>query len=100
MKNLYHRLIFTVIILILVSTFSPIQTNAHPGRTASDRCHYCRTNCSSWGVQWDARHCHNGSSSYTKSATNHDSNDFGSFWVWIIILGWIGSFFFFGSRDK
>ena len=33
---------------------------AHPGRTASDGCHYCRTNCSKWGVPWDARHCHGG----------------------------------------
>ena len=31
---------------------------AHPGRTASDGCHYCRTNCSSWGVPWNERHCH------------------------------------------
>ena len=38
--------------------FIPVKTIAHPGRTASDGCHYCRTNCSSWGVQWDARHCH------------------------------------------
>ena len=33
---------------------------AHPGRTASDGCHYCRTNCASWGVPQDQRHCHNG----------------------------------------
>lgn len=32
--------------------------SAHPGRTASDGCHYCRTNCSSWGVPANARHCH------------------------------------------
>jgi len=31
---------------------------AHPGRTASDGCHYCRTNCSTWGVPWGERHCH------------------------------------------
>lgn len=33
---------------------------AHPGRTAADGCHYCRTNCDEWGVPWNARHCHNG----------------------------------------
>lgn len=33
---------------------------AHPGRTAADGCHYCRTNCDSWGVPWDERHCHGG----------------------------------------
>ena len=31
---------------------------AHPGRTAGDGCHYCRTNCSSWGVSYGQRHCH------------------------------------------
>lgn len=33
---------------------------AHPGRTASDGCHYCRTNCDEWGEAWDERHCHGG----------------------------------------
>jgi hypothetical protein len=33
---------------------------AHPGRTASDGCHYCRTNCDKWGETWGARHCHGG----------------------------------------
>lgn len=33
---------------------------AHPGRTASDGCHYCRTNCDKWGVPWNERHCHGG----------------------------------------
>ena len=40
---------------------------AHPGRTASDGCHYCRTNCDSWGVPWDELHCHRGSSDTTAS---------------------------------
>lgn len=31
---------------------------AHSGRTARDGCHYCRTNCDSWGVAWNQRHCH------------------------------------------
>ena len=31
---------------------------SHPGRTASDGCHYCRTNCDYWGVPYGARHCH------------------------------------------
>jgi len=44
---------------------------SHPGNTASDGCHYCRTNCDYWGVAWNQRHCHGGSaasrlpSSYT-----------------------------------
>ena len=31
---------------------------AHPGRTAADGCHYCRTNCDEWGEVAGARHCH------------------------------------------
>ncbi|MDA1316854.1 MAG: hypothetical protein O3B87_02400 [bacterium] len=33
---------------------------AHPGNTASDGCHYCRTNCAKWGEVSGARHCHGG----------------------------------------
>ncbi len=36
---------------------------AHPGNTASDGCHYCRTNCDKWGVAWNERHCHGGTES-------------------------------------
>lgn len=36
----------------------PMIALAHPGRTASDGCHYCRTRCDYWGVPWNARHCH------------------------------------------
>lgn len=43
--------------------FIPNFTQAHPGRTASDGCHYCRTNCSSWGYTTGTRHCHDGGSS-------------------------------------
>lgn len=55
MKNLLFLLLLAVSMLF---TTTPIY--AHPGRTASDGCHYCRTNCDSWGVPWNERHCHNG----------------------------------------
>ena len=32
----------------------------HPGNTAADGCHYCRTNCAKWGEVEGARHCHGG----------------------------------------
>ncbi|MBI2103758.1 YHYH domain-containing protein [Candidatus Woesebacteria bacterium] len=35
---------------------------AHPGNTASDGCHYCWTNCDSWGEVYGERHCHGGGS--------------------------------------
>lgn len=61
--------------------------SAHPGRTASDGCHYCRTNCDKWGVAWNQRHCH-GSSPYTPPS---DSNSGGG-WIWWVvgIGGFIG----------
>ena len=52
--------VFIIILLILVS---PIIVNAHPGRTDSNGCHTCRTNCSKWGLSTGEYHCHNGSSS-------------------------------------
>lgn len=45
--------------LLLLTFIFPLPLYAHPGRTASDGCHYCRTNCASWGEVQDARHCHN-----------------------------------------
>lgn len=47
----------------------PISTKAHPGRTSSDGCHYCRTNCDDWGVAWNVRHCHNGSTNPSPTTT-------------------------------
>lgn len=44
--------VLSILILSSVSAF------AHPGRTANDGCHYCRTNCAYWGVPQGQRHCH------------------------------------------
>ncbi|MCE2596608.1 YHYH domain-containing protein [Motilimonas cestriensis] len=49
--------------LLLASlTVLSCSVTAHPGRTASDGCHYCRTNCASWGEIAGERHCHNNNS--------------------------------------
>src|SRR3989338_8514384 len=45
-------------IALFIYTFAPLAVSAHPGNTASDGCHYCRTNCDKWGVAWNERHCH------------------------------------------
>jgi endonuclease YncB( thermonuclease family) len=50
----------TIILLVCALLLTPGLSLAHPGRTASDDCHYCRTNCDSWGVAWNQRHCHGG----------------------------------------
>ncbi|MDO8589984.1 MAG: hypothetical protein Q7R69_01805 [bacterium] len=47
-----------VFIALFTYTFIPLAVSAHPGNTASDGCHYCRTNCDKWGVAWNERHCH------------------------------------------
>lgn len=49
----------------IVTSFVFVSTgNSHPGRTAADGCHYCRSNCASWGVPYGKRHCHGGSKNY------------------------------------
>jgi len=49
-----------LILLITLVFLFPKYSLAHPGRTASDGCHYCRTNCVKWGEVSGARHCHGG----------------------------------------
>ncbi len=51
------KLFILIFALFALFVFTP-RAEAHPGRTASDGCHYCRTNCDSWGVAWNERHCH------------------------------------------
>ncbi len=46
---------------------------AHPGRTDSNGCHTCRTNCSKYGLKTGEYHCHDGSSS-EKTTTSNKSN--------------------------
>ena len=45
-------ILFTLLVVFAADGFS------HPGRTAKDGCHYCRTNCAKWGVPKNQRHCH------------------------------------------
>lgn len=54
------------VITILCVILCPYNTFAHPGRTDSNGCHYCRTNCASWGLNQDEYHCHSGNT-YTNS---------------------------------
>jgi endonuclease YncB( thermonuclease family) len=56
-------LLFAFVFLFVVSP-----AEAHPGNTAADGCHYCRTNCDKWGVPWGERHCHGGGSAPVQSA--------------------------------
>lgn len=57
-----------LLICFAVSALIPVYTYAHPGNTAADGMHYCRTNCDSWGVPWGQRHGHGGGS-YTSNSS-------------------------------
>jgi endonuclease YncB( thermonuclease family) len=64
MKARIASIIFTLLCLFIFAS----NVEAHPGRTAADGCHYCRTNCDKWGVPWGERHCHGGGSAPVQSA--------------------------------
>ena len=63
--------------------------SAHPGNTASDGCHYCRTNCDKWGEVYGERHCHGGSTSTATNSAVKEKSDNG-FWLWAGGLGVAG----------
>jgi len=65
-----QRFVYLVCLLFIVfftaigisSVYFTHNVKAHPGNTASDGCHYCRTNCDYWGEVYGERHCHGGNS--------------------------------------
>lgn len=59
------KLICSLSFIVLGLIFMSSSVFAHPGNTASDGCHYCRTRCDYWGETWNARHCHGGGSYYS-----------------------------------
>lgn len=110
------KVIIVILVFLLLTLVFIAPVSAHPGRTASDGCHYCRTNCDRWGVPWNARHCHGGySTPYTtpystpystpyitppdstttpltpgKVHGTQTQNDDSSFWTGLITLGILG----------
>lgn len=73
MKKRYYLLLICVIVLSLVFVLQENEVKAHPGRTNSSGCHYCRTNCASYGLSTGEYHCHNGGSS---SGNNNVDNSY------------------------
>lgn len=67
--------IIGIICILVWSSILAIPSYAHPGRTASDGCHYCRTNCDKWGVAWNRRHCHGRTSISTTLKTTYCEED-------------------------
>lgn len=92
---------------VLVLAVAP-PASSHPGRTASDGCHYCRTNCTSWGEVYNKRHCH-GSSRQRRSnlrdttvdpaPDSEAESDPGELWGWLVALGAVGAVWIYNSRD-
>ncbi len=60
LRSRNHLPVLPRLLFAVFAAFSTMAGVAHPGNTASDGCHYCRTNCDRWGVPWYERHCHNG----------------------------------------
>lgn len=58
------------LIMIMIVVLSPLYVEAHPGRTDSNGCHTCRTNCAKWGLRYGQYHCHGRKNSSTSSNTN------------------------------
>lgn len=57
MKLFYFTGLITIFLVVFFVNIP--KTQAHPGNTAADGCHYCWTNCASWGEVYGQRHCHN-----------------------------------------
>ncbi len=56
-KSINMRVVYSLALISLLASLTS-NVSAHPGRTAKDGCHYCRTNCDYWGVPYGERHCH------------------------------------------
>lgn len=58
------------LIMIMIVVLSPLYVEAHPGRTDSNGCHTCRTNCAKWGLRYGQYHCHGRKNRSTSSNTS------------------------------
>ena len=59
------------LIMIMIVVLSPLCVEAHPGRTDSNGCHTCRTNCAKWGLRYGQYHCHGKTNSSTSSSNTN-----------------------------
>ena len=76
---------FVIVLVALLAVGGGSAAIAHPGGTASDGCHYCRTNCDRWGEEHGRRHCHDEEGIAWKS--------------WAVVAG-VGGLVIVGSRWK
>lgn len=59
------------LIMIIIVILSPLYVEAHPGRTDSNGCHTCRTNCAKWGLSYGQYHCHGKTNSTTSTSSSN-----------------------------
>lgn len=59
------------LIIVMIVILSPLYVEAHPGRTDSNGCHTCRTNCAKWGLSYGQYHCHGKTNSSTSSSNTN-----------------------------
>lgn len=69
----FLRLTFILGIFFLFGSLSRVE--AHPGRTDGKGGHYCRTNCSLWGLEDGEYHYHYADGSYTNSKGERFNKD-------------------------
>ena len=69
MRKLFAFATFALLLVLLTST----SIQAHPGRTDSNGCHTCRTNCEKWGLAYGEYHCHNGGGTSSSGGTSAPS---------------------------
>lgn len=62
--------VLVFIVTIIVFTFTLNNVYAHPGRTDSNGCHTCRTNCTKWGLSQGEYHCHNSKTTTSRTSTS------------------------------
>lgn len=63
-------------VILLIAILINCNVYAHPGRTDSNGCHTCRTNCSKWGLSNGQYHCHNGGSSSSNSKPSNSTTNY------------------------
>lgn len=63
-----------LLLLVGFTMICSIEVDAHPGRTDSNGCHTCRTNCAKWGLSNGQYHCHNGGTSSSSSPSTSSSS--------------------------
>lgn len=63
------------LIMIIIVILSPLYVEAHPGRTDSNGCHTCRTNCAKWGLSYGQYHCHGKKNSSTSTSTSSSNTN-------------------------